>query len=115
MSNGSHAGVAPASVANTGSCPASRKSFHGTATSVTSKSRSGSGNRMVAMLLPPRRGIDDRTQRVDVSRLDDVLIDPDGERVLAILVGMTSGHRRNERARAVPSAQLARDVVARAI
>src|SRR5580704_10360730 len=48
-SSGSHAGVAPCSVANTGSCPASRSRVHGTATSLTSKSWSGSGNRTFAM------------------------------------------------------------------
>src|SRR3954470_19631639 len=40
---GSHCGTAPSSVAKTTRCPRSRRWCHGTATSVVSKSRSGSG------------------------------------------------------------------------
>src|SRR3954451_1718232 len=40
---GSHCGTAPRSVANTTSCPCPRRWCHGTATSVVSKSWSGSG------------------------------------------------------------------------
>src|SRR5215218_9339169 len=42
---GSHAATAPCSVANTTSWPRSRRWCQGTATSVVSKSRSGSGTR----------------------------------------------------------------------
>lgn len=44
---------APASVAKTTECPASVRSFHGTATSVTSKSVSGSGIQIVDMSQTP--------------------------------------------------------------
>src|SRR5690349_3644731 len=72
ISSGSHAGVAPVSVANTTSWPASRSSFHGTATSVTSKSLSGSGSRIFMGLLFRRQDREDDADRAGLHR--DVLI-----------------------------------------
>src|SRR3954471_16978082 len=66
---GSHCGIAPRSVAKTTSCPRSRRWCHGTATSVVSKSRSGSGTRTFTSRGVSGRGASLRLRGLDLAVL----------------------------------------------
>src|SRR3954462_8493389 len=79
---GSHRAPEPCSVANTTSCPWSRRWCHGTATSVVSKSRSGSGMRTFISRRVARGGAGLCLRGLDLAVLRLRVRHPFGQQVL---------------------------------
>src|SRR4051812_43326535 len=88
---GSHCATAPCSVANTTSCPRSRRWCHGTATSVVSKSRSGSGTRTFMSCGVSGCGACLRLGRLDLAVLGRSVGHQVGEQVLRDVSDLLDG------------------------